>query len=150
MPHVLVFAYDLLSWVFGILIYYEVLILNIGCCKLQQGQHISLLEQIQQFTDTYQQFILSMGEHRAADLISNSVFYLSVGINDYIHYYLRNVSNVQNLYLPWNFNQFLASTIWQQIKVIFLVFVFLAFNNWWWMLLISVPICLGGCLVFLC
>ncbi|XP_023877990.1 GDSL esterase/lipase At5g08460 [Quercus suber] len=80
------------------------------------GQHISLLEQIQQFTDTYQQFILSMGEHRAADLISNSVFYLSVGINDYIHYYLRNVSNVQNLYLPWSFNQFLASTIWQQIK----------------------------------
>ncbi|GMY30551.1 GDSL esterase/lipase At5g08460 [Fagus crenata] len=80
------------------------------------GQHISLLEQIQQFTDTYQQFILSMGEQGAADLISKSVFYLSIGINDYIHYYLRNVSNVQNLYLPWSFNQFLASTIWQEIK----------------------------------
>uniref|UniRef100_A0A2N9FE35 SGNH hydrolase-type esterase domain-containing protein n=1 Tax=Fagus sylvatica TaxID=28930 RepID=A0A2N9FE35_FAGSY len=80
------------------------------------GQHISLLEQIQQFTDTYQQFILSMGEQGAANLISKSVFYLSIGINDYIHYYLRNVSNVQNLYLPWSFSQFLASTIWQEIK----------------------------------
>ncbi|XP_062146597.1 GDSL esterase/lipase 7 [Alnus glutinosa] len=80
------------------------------------GLHISFTQQIQQFTDTYQQFILSMGEHRATDLITNSVFYLSIGINDYIHYYLRNVSNVQNLFLPWSFNKFLASTIKLEIK----------------------------------
>lgn len=83
-----------------------------------QGQHISLTQQIQQFTDTYQQFILSMGELAATDLISNSVFYISIGINDYIHYYLINVSNVQDLYLPWSFNEFLASTIREELKVI--------------------------------
>lgn len=87
-------------------------------CHSLQGQHISLTQQIQQFTDTFQQFILSMGEQAATDLISNSVFYISIGINDYIHYYLRNVSNVQNLYLPWSFNQFLASVIREEIKVI--------------------------------
>ncbi|XP_015896039.3 GDSL esterase/lipase 7 [Ziziphus jujuba] len=80
------------------------------------GQHISLTQQIQQFTDTYQQFILSMGELAATDLISNSVFYISIGINDYIHYYLINVSNVQDLYLPWSFNEFLASTIREELK----------------------------------
>ncbi|XVE58082.1 hypothetical protein DITRI_Ditri04bG0141900 [Diplodiscus trichospermus] len=80
------------------------------------GQHISFTHQIQQFADTYQQFVLSMGEDVAIDFISNSVLYISIGINDYIHYYLLNVSNVQNLYLPWGFNQFLASTMRQEIK----------------------------------
>ncbi|KDP25283.1 hypothetical protein JCGZ_20439 [Jatropha curcas] len=81
----------------------------------EMGQRISLTQQIQQFTDTLQSFILSMGEDAANDLISNSIFYLSIGINDYIHYYLRNVSNVQNLYLPWSFSQFLASELRQEI-----------------------------------
>lgn len=82
-----------------------------------QGQHISLTQQIQQFTDTLQQFILNMGEDAATNHISNSVFYISIGINDYIHYYLLNVSNVDNLYLPWHFNHFLASSLKQEIKV---------------------------------
>ncbi|KAL6979446.1 hypothetical protein U1Q18_021109 [Sarracenia purpurea var. burkii] len=81
------------------------------------GQHISFTQQIQQVMDTYQQLGLSMGEEAAADLISNSIFYISIGTNDYIHYYLRNVSNVQSLYLPWSFNQFLASTMKKEIKV---------------------------------
>ncbi|CAH9089632.1 unnamed protein product [Cuscuta epithymum] len=80
------------------------------------GQHISLTQQIQQVTDTFQQFTLSMGEEVASDLISKSVFYISMGTNDYIHYYLRNVSNVQTLYLPWRFNQFLAQTMKREIK----------------------------------
>ncbi|KAI3468597.1 hypothetical protein Pfo_025260 [Paulownia fortunei] len=80
------------------------------------GQHISLTQQIQQVMDTFQQFILSMGEDAAYDLISNSIFYISIGSNDYIHYYLRNVSNVQSLYLPWSFNQFLAQTMKQEIQ----------------------------------
>ncbi|KAK9926959.1 hypothetical protein M0R45_024165 [Rubus argutus] len=80
------------------------------------GQHVSLSQQIQQFTDTYQQFVLSMGEQAAIDHVSNSVLCISIGINDYIHYYLLNESNVQNLYFPWSFNQFLASTVRQEIK----------------------------------
>lgn len=87
-------------------------------CDLSQGQHISFTQQIQQFMDTFQQFVLNMGENAAADHISDSVFYISIGINDYIHYYLFNISSVQNLYAPWNFNQFLATTIRQEIKVI--------------------------------
>ncbi|MED6206211.1 hypothetical protein PIB30_024659 [Stylosanthes scabra] len=80
------------------------------------GQHISFAQQVQQFTDTLQQFIISMGEDAATELISDSVFYISIGINDYIHYYLLNVSNVDNLYLPWSFNQFLATSVRQEIK----------------------------------
>ncbi|KAH7862993.1 hypothetical protein Vadar_011899 [Vaccinium darrowii] len=80
------------------------------------GQHISFSQQIQQVMDTLQQFSLSMGEDAAAEHISNSIFYISIGTNDYIHYYLRNVSNVQSLYLPWSFNQFLASTMKEEIK----------------------------------
>jgi len=95
----------------------KMLLVQILMCKLVQGQHISLTQQIQQFTDTFQQFILSMGEDAATNIVSNSVFYISIGINDYIHYYLLNVSNVDNLYLPWHFNHFLASSLWQEIKV---------------------------------
>ncbi|XP_075102727.1 GDSL esterase/lipase At5g08460-like [Nicotiana tabacum] len=80
------------------------------------GQHISLAQQIEQVTDTIQQFIMTIGEEATADLISTSVFYISIGTNDYIHYYLRNVSDVQSVYLPWSFNQFLAQTMKQEIK----------------------------------
>lgn len=82
-----------------------------------QGQHISLAQQIEQVTDTVQQFIVNIGEDATTDLISNSLFYISIGSNDFIHYYLLNASNVQNVYLPWSFNQFLAQTIKQEIKV---------------------------------
>ncbi|XP_042505976.1 GDSL esterase/lipase At5g08460-like [Macadamia integrifolia] len=80
------------------------------------GQHISLMHQIQQATDTFQHLILNLGEEAANTIISQSVFYLSIGSNDYIHYYLRNISGVQSLYLPWSFNQFLTSTIKQELK----------------------------------
>ncbi|KAB2620755.1 GDSL esterase/lipase [Pyrus ussuriensis x Pyrus communis] len=68
---------------------------------LELGQHVSF----------NQQFIISLGEQATIDLVSNSVLYISNGINDYIHYYLHKVSNVQNLYFPWGFNQFLTSTL---------------------------------------
>ncbi|KAK9094050.1 hypothetical protein Scep_025519 [Stephania cephalantha] len=80
------------------------------------GQHISLIQQIQQAKDTFQQFILSMGEEEANEFISKSIFYLSIGSNDYIHYYLRNVSRVQSLYQPWEFNELLVSTVKLAIK----------------------------------
>jgi hypothetical protein len=48
------------------------------------------------------------------------VFFVSIGSNDFIHYYLRNVSGVQMRYLPWEFNQLLVSTMRQEIKVHFL------------------------------
>ncbi|KAG1330439.1 GDSL esterase/lipase 7 [Cocos nucifera] len=80
------------------------------------GQHISLTQQIQQVTDTLEQFALSLGEEAAVDLVSRSVFYVSIGSNDFIHYYLRNTSSVQSLYLPWEFNQLLATTVKEELK----------------------------------
>jgi len=82
-----------------------------------QGQHISFAQQIQQVTDTFQQLLLSMGEETAIDLISNSIFYISIGTNDYIHYYLRNVSSVRSLYTPSSFSHLLSATLKQGIKV---------------------------------
>ncbi|MFS7927125.1 putative triacylglycerol lipase [Helianthus anomalus] len=81
------------------------------------GQHISFSQQIQQVMDTFQQFILTMGEHAAADHISNSVFYISIGTNDFIHYYLPDVSGVQSKFFAWMFTRFLAQTMKQEIKV---------------------------------
>ncbi|KAM0005762.1 putative triacylglycerol lipase [Helianthus debilis subsp. tardiflorus] len=80
------------------------------------GQHISFSQQIQQVMDTFQQFILTMGEHAAADHISNSVFYISIGTNDFIHYYLPDVSGVQSKFFAWMFTRFLAQTMKQEIK----------------------------------
>lgn len=80
------------------------------------GQHISLTQQIQQVTDTFQELELNLGEDAASDLISRSIFYISIGSNDFIHYYLRNESNVQSLYFPWEFNQLLATTVMQEIQ----------------------------------
>lgn len=88
-----------------------------------QGQHISLAQQVEQVMDTFQQLMVSMGEDAANDLISNSMFYISIGSNDYIHYYLIDASNVQSLYLPWDFNEFLAQTLKQEIKVIIFAFM---------------------------
>ncbi|OVA00969.1 Lipase [Macleaya cordata] len=86
---------------------------------LFSGQHISLTQQFQQAMDTFDQFILSLGEEAATDIISKSVFYLSIGSNDFIHYYLRNVSRVQSLYLPWSFSQLLVTTVKQDLKSLY-------------------------------
>lgn len=84
---------------------------------------------IQQVADIFQQFTLSLGEEETKDFISNLVFSISIGSNDYIHYYLRNVSNVQSLYLPWKFYQLLAATVKQELKVLRWNFIlFFSFN----------------------
>ncbi|KAL5707616.1 hypothetical protein ACHQM5_018500 [Ranunculus cassubicifolius] len=88
------------------------IISTIGSELTQQIIHISLTQQIQQVSDTFQQLIIGLGNEAATDLISKSVFYLSIGSNDYIHYYLRNVSRV----LPSGFNDVLATTVKQQLK----------------------------------
>ncbi|KAL6877517.1 hypothetical protein ACP4OV_012732 [Aristida adscensionis] len=80
------------------------------------GMHVSLTQQVQQVEDTYEQLSLALGEAAAADLFKKSVFFVSIGCNDFIHYYLRNISGVQMRYLPWEFNQLLVSTMRQEIK----------------------------------
>ncbi|CAN6444728.1 unnamed protein product [Victoria cruziana] len=82
------------------------------------GQHISLTQQIEQAVDTFQLFALSLGERRANQLFADSIFFLSVGSNDYIHHYLRNASGIKLQYLPWGFNQLLISTVKQRLKTL--------------------------------
>jgi hypothetical protein len=81
--------------------------------------HISLTEQMQQVSDTYERLELGLGESAAADLFANSIFYISIGSNDFIHYYFRNTTNVRSLFLPWEFNQLLVKTVKQEIQVFF-------------------------------
>ncbi|CAN8308185.1 unnamed protein product [Cochlearia groenlandica] len=83
------------------------------------GQRVSFAMQVEQFVDTFQQMILTIGQKASDRLVSNSVFYLSIGVNDYIHFYIRNISNVQNVYTPWLFNQFLASNMRQELKTLY-------------------------------
>nr|GMD99719.1 GDSL esterase/lipase At5g08460 [Ipomoea batatas] len=75
----------------------------------------SLTQQIQRATETFQQIKLSMGEEAGARLISNSIFYISIGTKDYIRYYHHNASDPQSLYLPWSFNQLLIQGLKQEI-----------------------------------
>lgn len=79
--------------------------------------HVSLTQQVQQVEDTYEQLALALGEAATVDLFKRSVFFVSIGSNDFIHYYLRNVSGVQMHYLPWEFNQLLVNAVRQEIKV---------------------------------
>nr|GEZ05997.1 hypothetical protein [Tanacetum cinerariifolium] len=90
------------------------------------GQRVSFTQQIQQITDTFQRFIIRMdtfqrfiirmGEEEAASYISNLIIYISIGSNDYIHYYLWNVSAVQTKYVSWEFHQLLAYLMRLEIK----------------------------------
>lgn len=80
-------------------------------------QYSSLTQQIQRATETFQQIKLSMGEEAGARLISNSIFYISIGTKDYIRYYHHNASDPQSLYLPWSFNQLLIQGLKQEIVV---------------------------------
>ncbi|GER47797.1 GDSL-like Lipase/Acylhydrolase superfamily protein [Striga asiatica] len=71
----------------------------------------NLTQQVQQVEDTYELLALALGEAATADLFRGSVFFVSIGSNDFIHYYLRNVSGVQMRYLPWEFNQLLVNAV---------------------------------------
>ncbi|KAM0939582.1 putative triacylglycerol lipase [Dioscorea sansibarensis] len=83
------------------------------------GQHISLTQQILQLIDTFQQLEMDLGVAATADFISRSVFYISIGSNDFIHYYMQNTSAVLSLFLPWEFNQMLVNTLKQEIKTLY-------------------------------
>lgn len=80
------------------------------------GKHVSLSQQMEQVMETFQQFQLNLGREAAGDLISKSVFYFSIGSNDFIHYYLKNVSGVQSRYLPWEFTKLLTNSIRQHLE----------------------------------
>ncbi|KAM0857915.1 hypothetical protein ACQ4PT_048155 [Festuca glaucescens] len=82
----------------------------------EMGMHVSLTQQVQQVEDTYEQLALALGEAAIVDLFKRSVFFVSIGSNDFIHYYLRDVSGVQMHYLPWEFNQLLVNSVRQEIK----------------------------------
>ncbi|CAH8388528.1 unnamed protein product [Eruca vesicaria subsp. sativa] len=62
-------------------------------------QRASFAMQVEQFVDMFQQMKLSTGEEASERLVSKSVFHISIGVNDYIHFYIKNISNVlQSLY----------------------------------------------------
>ena len=63
-----------------------------------------LTQHAQQVEDTYELLALALGEEATADLFRRSLFFVWIGSNDFINYYMRNVSCVQMRYLPWEFN----------------------------------------------
>ncbi|KAJ7545474.1 hypothetical protein O6H91_09G121800 [Diphasiastrum complanatum] len=83
------------------------------------GQHIPFVEQIKDMLDTIDEFVLLLGEETAKTLVSRSIAYISIGSNDYIHYYLRNVSGVQHKFAPDDFSQILVSRLSEQITALY-------------------------------
>ncbi|KAG8090999.1 hypothetical protein GUJ93_ZPchr0011g28340 [Zizania palustris] len=85
--------------------------------EVPKGMHVSLSHQVQQVEDTCEQMAVALVEAATTDLFRRSVFFVSIGSNDFIHYYLRNVSGVLIRYLPWEFNQILVNAMRQRIKL---------------------------------
>ncbi|KAH9572688.1 hypothetical protein CY35_02G164700 [Sphagnum magellanicum] len=56
------------------------------------GEHIALQQQIQMFMERRAVLEQTMGVEAAHDLIANSVMYISIGGNEYIHNYITNGS----------------------------------------------------------
>ncbi|EFJ35647.1 hypothetical protein SELMODRAFT_80714 [Selaginella moellendorffii] len=83
------------------------------------GQHIPLVEQIQQVSDFKDQLVFNHGREAARKLMSRSLHYISIGSNDFIHYYLRNVSGVESDISPLDFNNLLVATLVSQLKILY-------------------------------
>ncbi|ERN14109.1 hypothetical protein AMTR_s00021p00238930 [Amborella trichopoda] len=83
------------------------------------GERISFTQQIQQAKYTFEKMVLSFGENAAKMLISNSLFLISIGSNDYIHYFMDNVWHVQSIYFPWEFNQLLVRGVKRELQSLY-------------------------------
>ncbi|KAJ7296081.1 hypothetical protein O6H91_15G080500 [Diphasiastrum complanatum] len=73
------------------------------------GQQIPFVEQINRMLQIHDELASLLGEQAASQLISQSMYYISIGSNDFIHYYIRNVSGVQEKLSPAEFSNMLVS-----------------------------------------
>lgn len=80
------------------------------------------MQQVGLFTETFQQIQSRKGPKEAMNIISKSVFYISIGSNDFNHFLLQNASGVHSRYWPWEFNRLLVTSIRNELKVLFICF----------------------------
>ncbi|MCO5602630.1 hypothetical protein L7F22_056764 [Adiantum nelumboides] len=82
------------------------------------GQHISFSEQLGMFSNTEAKMSLSLGQPAVKQAIESSVFYFSIGNNDFIHYYLRNVSGVLEKQNSVEFSSMLLENLSNHLKLL--------------------------------
>lgn len=80
------------------------------------------MQQVGLFTETFQQIQSRKGPKEAMNIISKSVFYISIGSNDFNHFLLQNASGAHSRYWPWEFNRLLVTSIRNELKVLFICF----------------------------
>lgn len=80
------------------------------------GQHISFSEQLGMFSNTEAKVSLSLGQPAIKQAMGSSVFYFSIGNNDFIHYYLRNVSGVLDKQNSVEFSSMLLENLSNHLK----------------------------------
>ena len=82
-----------------------------------QGQHMSLTEQLGMFSDSEAKMSIILGQEYTKEAVQQSLFYFSIGNNDFIHYYLSNVSGVLEKQNPRQFSRMLLETLGTHLKV---------------------------------
>jgi hypothetical protein len=83
--------------------------------KMEQGEHIALQQQIQMFMERRAVLEQMMGVEAAHDLIANSVMYISIGGNEYIHNYITNGS--ESSLTPEDFTDLVLASLSVRIMV---------------------------------
>lgn len=80
------------------------------------GQHISFSEQLGMFSNSEAKMSILLGQAATKEAIERSVFYFSIGNNDFIHYYLRNVSGVLDRQNSVEFSSMLLESLSNHLK----------------------------------
>ncbi|XP_057841255.2 GDSL esterase/lipase At4g16230-like [Cryptomeria japonica] len=94
---------------------------NILLTNISMIGRVTLQRQILFFGETKSQLINMLGENKANDLISNSIFIISAGSNDYLNNYLFPLS-FDHFYYQWKTKTFrdrLVQTLSHHIKTLY-------------------------------
>lgn len=85
--------------------------------NLTQIQRIALNKQLDYLTKTRTEFVQLVGEPKTAEIFAKSLWYITIGSNDYINNYLIPGSPVSKQYTPEQYQDLLISTFNDQLRV---------------------------------
>ena len=83
-----------------------------------KGEIIPLEDQIQNFINTKEEIIQTIGKEGANYLLSKTIFYIITAHNDWLNTYYFQLSSLPMLYNEYEFRDNLISKLLQQVEVI--------------------------------
>ncbi|KAL4178812.1 hypothetical protein AMTRI_Chr13g117030 [Amborella trichopoda] len=83
-----------------------------------EGLVVDLETQVAQFMDLVERYKIKLGHFEAKQMVSNAVYYVSIGSNDYLVGYLPD-SEAQQLYTGDEFRDFVIGNLSAQIQILY-------------------------------